>query len=78
MTPQNGREFKNALSSRPLIRNSQAMDPNKGFLGTFGYNENSMNVLPNANIKIEVSRNMNLGKPKDSVVTRENLDLNDD
>ena len=54
------------------------MDPNKGFLGTFGYNENSMNVLPNANIKIEVSRNRKLGKPKDSVVTRENLDLNDD
>jgi hypothetical protein len=53
------------------------MNASKGFLGTFGYNENSMNVLPNANIRVDVSRN--LGKPKDSVETaNNNLDLPDD
>ena len=37
-----------------------------------------MNVLPNANIRIEVKKDWKLGKPKDSISTTKNLDLNDD
>ena len=62
------------------------MDTNKGFLGTYAYNENSMNILPNLpnnNIKIEMTRNKTLGKPKDSVTTNvlnsnPNIDLEED